>query len=320
VKIGHRVTALFPAAQLLVDLRGTSETPMSSRAAMESVIRRFHPKAKLPDDAVQVAEIYRDLLKKRKCFLILDNAHDAGQVASLLPPEPSAAIVTSRSVLPLAGVLAQRLDNLPLPEAKALITGLIGGERSLGEDELTWLAQACLCHPLSLRVAALHLQTHKGHSFAHYVAWIEQDRTRLQLEGQQDHDVMAVVGTSVRQLEEDDAALAERWRLLSVFPADFDSVAAGAVWELGGPDEATNGLNALEGRGLVEAIGEDRYRLHDLLRDLARRDGPQEHVEAAALRHARYFVQILEAADSLFQRGDKTLSKVLRCSTWSGRT
>jgi hypothetical protein len=50
VKIAHRLTALFPAAQLLVDLRGTRENPVSSRQAMESVIRRFHPDSKLPDD------------------------------------------------------------------------------------------------------------------------------------------------------------------------------------------------------------------------------------------------------------------------------
>jgi predicted ATPase len=72
VKIAHRLTALFPAAQLLVDLRGTRENPVSSRQAMESVIRRFHPEAKLPDDDAAIAEIYRDLLRQRvHCLCIL---------------------------------------------------------------------------------------------------------------------------------------------------------------------------------------------------------------------------------------------------------
>jgi hypothetical protein len=53
VKIAHRLTVLFPAAQLLVDLRGTRENPVSSRQAMESVIRRFHPR----------------LCKKRRCVI-----------------------------------------------------------------------------------------------------------------------------------------------------------------------------------------------------------------------------------------------------------
>jgi hypothetical protein len=69
VKIAHRVTALFPVAQLLVDLRGTSETPVSPRSAMESVIRRFHSEVNLPDDDRAIGETYRDLLRKNKCFL-----------------------------------------------------------------------------------------------------------------------------------------------------------------------------------------------------------------------------------------------------------
>ena len=68
---------------------------------------------------------------------------------------------------------------------------LIGGERLLLEDELTRLAEACLRHPLSLRVAASFLTTHKGQSVARYVERIEEARTRLRLEGQPDHNVMA---------------------------------------------------------------------------------------------------------------------------------
>ena len=307
VKIAHRITALFPAAQLLVDLRGMSETPVSPRAAMESVIRRFHPEAKLPDDDAAIGEIYRDLLQKNKCFLILDNARDAAQVAPLLPPSPSAAIVTSRPVLPLAGVVATPLDDLPLPEARTLIFDLVGGERSLSQDELTRLAEACLRHPLSLRVAALFLKTHKGQSVARYIERIEEDRTRLRLEGLPDHDLMAVLGQSVEQLSADDEMLAMRWRMLSAFPADFDAAAAAAVWEIASADDATDGLSTLEGRGLVEATGEDRYRLHDLLRDLARRDCSKEQATAAALRHAGYFAQVLGTVDRLFQEGGDAL-------------
>jgi hypothetical protein len=76
VKIGHRLTAQFPDAQLLIDLRGTSDTATAPRAAMESMIRRFHPEGRLPDDDAAVLEIYRDLLSRKKVFLILDNAKD----------------------------------------------------------------------------------------------------------------------------------------------------------------------------------------------------------------------------------------------------
>jgi hypothetical protein len=274
VKIGHRVTALFPSAQL-------------------------------------IGETYRDLLRKNKCFLILDNARDAAQVTPLLPPPPSVAIVTSRPVLPLAGVAATRLDDLPLPEATKLVSDLVGGERSLSESELVELAQGCLRQPLSLRVAALFLRTHKGQSVARYVERIEEDRTRLRLEGQPDHDVMAVLGLSAKQLAADDEVVAANWRMLSAFPAEFDAAAAAAIWAIASADDATDALTALEGRGLLEAIAEDRYRLHDLLRNLARRDCPKEHAEAAALKHALHFAQVLGTANELFQAGGDALQQGL---------
>jgi hypothetical protein len=110
VKIAHRLTALFPAAQLLVDLRGTRD-PVSSRQAMESVIRRFHPEEKPPDDEAAITEHYRDLLRHNKAILILDNAKDTAQVAPLLPPSPAAAIVTSRQALFLEGARSWHLDD-----------------------------------------------------------------------------------------------------------------------------------------------------------------------------------------------------------------
>jgi NB-ARC domain len=293
VKIAHRLPALFPAAQLLVDLRGTRENPVSSRQAMESVIRRFHPEAKLPDDDAAIAEIYRDLLRHNKAILILDNAKDTVQAAPLLPPSPSAAMVTSRQALFLDGARSVRLDDLPLAEAKELLAKIFATERSCPEDERTELAQACLCHPLSLRVAALFLKHHQGRTIAAYVHRVGEDREQLKIEGVADHDVMAVLGQSLRQLEAEDAGLAGNWRDLSVFPADFDPAAAAAIWEIADIEAAIDRLASLETKGFLDAIAADRYQLHDLMRDLARRGRPEERTGAVALSHAQHFGQVL---------------------------
>jgi tetratricopeptide (TPR) repeat protein len=303
VKIAHRLTPLFPAAQLLVDLRGTDETPLSPRQAMEDVIRRFHPEAKLPDDEAAMKEVYRDLLRANKALLILDNARNTAQVAPLLPPSPSAAIVTSRQTLYLQGARTCRLDDLPLTEAKALLAKIFAAERTFTDSELTDLAQACLCHPLSLKVAALFLKAQQGQTIAYYVGRVTRDRARLRLEGLPDHDVMAVLGQSLRHLEADDPHLAGHWRDLSVFPADFDPAAAAAVWEIADVDAAIDRLASLATKGFVDAVALDRYRLHDLMRDLARRDWPEERMEAVAFRHARHFQQVLGQANELFLAG-----------------
>jgi hypothetical protein len=53
-------------------------------------------------------------------------------------------------------------------------------------------------------------------------------------------------------LAAEDEALAVRWRMLSAFSADFDEAGAAAVLETGSAKDATDALNAHEGRGLVE--------------------------------------------------------------------
>jgi tetratricopeptide (TPR) repeat protein len=309
VKIGHRLTVQFPDGQLLIDLRGTSETPMGSRAAMESVIRRFHPDGQLPDDDVAVLEIYRDLLQHKKVFLILDNARDTAQVEKLLPPSPSAAIVTSRQVLLLAGARSVRLDDLPLPDATALVSKLLDGERSLTPAELERLAQDC-CHrhPLSLRVAALFLRGHRGRGVSDYIASVAKDRTRLKLQGLPDHDVLAVIGQSVDQLKAEDQTLCANWRDLSVFPSGFDAAAAASVWCLDDGDAGSDRLCELEGRGLIEVIADNRYRLHDLLRDVAGRNWPAEQAEA---RHAEHFRSVLGRANALYRQGGAAIAEGL---------
>jgi tetratricopeptide (TPR) repeat protein len=309
VKTAHRLTALFPAAQLLVDLRGTGESPVSSRQAMENVIRSFHPEAKLPDDEAAVTNIYRDQLRRNKAVLILDNARDTAQVTTLLPPSPSAAIVTARRMLYLQGAKTWRLDDLPLAEAKEFLAKIFAGERTCAEGELRELARVCLCHPLSLKVAALFLKDQKGQTIAYYVGGVTQDRARLQLDGLPDYDVMAVLGQSLRQLKAEDAGLAENWRDLSVFPADFDPAAAAAVWEIADVDAAIDRLASLATKGFVDAVALDRYRLHDLMRDLARRgDWPEERMEALAFRHARHFWRVLGHANALFLNGGDRLA------------
>jgi tetratricopeptide (TPR) repeat protein len=200
---------------------------------------------------------------------------------------------------------------MPPDEAKEFIVKLLGDERKLSETELTELAETCLRHPLSLKVAALFLKTYKGRGVAAFIVDVQKDPARLRLEGQLDFDVVAVVGQSLRQLEVEDAALAEHWRDLAVFPAAFDGAAAAAVWALEGEDAGVDSLCRLEARGLIEAISEDRYRLHDLLRDIAARDWPEERQASAAQRHAQHFVSVLARANELYLQGGSALRRGL---------
>lgn len=304
VKVGHRLTLQFPDAQLLFDLRGTSDAPSPPRTTMENVILRFYPGTQLPVDDKAVLEVYRDLLRRKRVFLIFDNARDRAQVEELLPPNPSAAIVTSREELFLSDAKRVRLDDLLLSDAMELVLKLLDGERSLKEDDLRRLAlDCCFCHPLSLRVAALFLKGHKGHSVSDYIASVEADRARLKLGRRSNDDVLAVIGQSVEQLRTEDRTLCANWRDLSVFPSGFDGAAAAAIWSIENRSAASDRLSQLEERGLIEVVAEDRYRLHDLLREVAEQNWPKTRARAAAQQHAFHFLFVLNQATILYEQG-----------------
>ncbi|MDH2356550.1 tetratricopeptide repeat protein [Bradyrhizobium sp. SSUT112] len=300
-KVGHRLTLQFPDAQLLFDLGGRSNAPSSPRATMENVILRFYPGTQLPTEEKAVLELYRDLLRRKRVFLIFDNARDGSQVEVLLPPDPSAAIVTSREELFLSDAKRVTLDDLLLPDAMALVTKLLDGERSLSDSDLRRLAKdCCFCHPLSLRVAALYLKGHKGRGVSDYIASVVADRTRLKLGRRSYDDVLAVIGQSVEQLRTEDKALCARWRDLSVFPSGFDAAAAATIWSIEDSGTASDYLSQLEERGIIEVIGEDRYRMHDLLREVAERDWPKARSKAAAQQHAVHYLFVLNQASQLY--------------------
>ncbi len=303
VRVARQLAPAYPAAQILVDLRGTAPDPVTPIAAMEEIIRRFEPGAQLPDDAAAVAEIYRDLLGQHKALLILDNARDNAQVQDLIPPPPSAAIITSRRQIDLPGVASHRLDNLARADAVALL-GALFAPAVPEANVLDGLSAACADHPLSLTVAGTYAANRANRiDLARYAAEITERRETLRLAGVAGHDVMAALALGLDRLAEEDPALAERWRDLAVFPADFDAAAVAAVWQ-DGEAPVCDGLRGLEDAGFLEpGAGPERYRVHDLMRDLARHGQAVDRFAGPEARHGTHFLAVLSAADDLYLEG-----------------
>ena len=135
---------------------------------------------------------------------------------------------------------------------------------------------------------------------------------RLRIEGDEALDVSASLGLSVSRLAREQADLVARWRMLGVFAGDFERAAVAAVWDVPSA-EARDGLSALVGRSMVLFDGDaGRYRLHDLMRDVARGAdlaaadlaalAPIE--QQAAARHAEHYLGVLGSAQEHYLRGD----------------
>jgi tetratricopeptide (TPR) repeat protein len=304
VHVAHRMKDRYPDGRLFISLDGQNDTPVPPEEAMARVIRAYHPGAKMPETAGETEDLYRRMLAGKRALLILDNARDAVHVRPLLPPAPCGALITARIALTgLEEAVPHRLGTLARSESIALLRHASG--RALTDADTDALARLCGDLPLALRVVAGHLNAAAGETVADYLGDLEHDRLgSLADEDDPDRDVERVLGHSIRHLTERDPGLAQRWRVLAVFPADFDRRAAAAVWDID-DNAARKSLTALVSRSLLECEGKGetaRYRLHDLLRACAEKN-PVAEIEEARERLAQHFLAILAEANNRFLRG-----------------
>jgi hypothetical protein len=104
---------------------------------------------------------------------------------------------------------------------------------------------------------------------------------------------MVVLGCSYERLAESDPGLARAFTLLAVFPADFDIAGAAAVLDVTAA-EAEETLVLLASRSLLQEPVPGRWRLHDLLRELALRRLPRGLLNLARHRYRQTYLALLQ--------------------------
>ncbi len=291
LRISEELGERYPDGHLLVDLHGTDPEPLSPGDAMRQVIAAFAPGMKLPDSPPELTAAYRSVLRGRRILLLLDNAAGAGQVERLLAARGSLTLVTSRRRFTVPGMVIQDLEQLPPEDARALLLriapriGVLAGR----------IGELCGHLPLALRLVASTLATRRDLSPKRYAERLAAgDRLRL---------VETSIALSVELLSPEQQ---RRFAALAVFPGGFDAAGAAAVWDLG-EVEADSALGELLTSSLVDWAGE-RYRLHDLVRDVANR---RLEDAAAQERHAEHYRRVLAALDVRYRQGGTEIPPAL---------
>jgi tetratricopeptide (TPR) repeat protein len=313
--IAHALTDQFPDGQRYLDLQGMSDKPLSTLEAMSKVVQSFDQEAKAPPDLDHAVRDYRQALDNKKVLLLLDDAEDGEQVAPLLKHRApkTLVLVTSRQIISADGLVPVQLGQMTAKQARDFLRELLPGHAA-SHAELDTLAKHCGYLPLALRVAGRFLQHHPGRSIGEYVEALDKAEEELALKGEMDKDVRLVLGYSARQLSQKDQSLAEHWQMLAVFDADFDRAAATAVWDLE-EHAARNALEELVSRSmLLFDAATRRYRLHDLMRDVARlplegedQATVERRLEVAAARHAQHYCKVLAQANQLYLKGGENV-------------
>ncbi len=271
-----RVLDRFPDGQLYVDLRGYDpERPVAPADALAAFLTA------LGVDATQIplrldvrAARCRSELAGRRMLIMLDNAASVDQLRPLLPGGSTClVVVTSRDslagLIALHGARRVALEQLPAPDAIALLRRLIGPRVDDEPGASAALAQRCARLPLALRLAAELAVSRPSGTLADLLAELHERQRALDLlsaGSDQRAAVRAVFSWSLQHLE---PAAAHAFAMLGLHPAaTFDAYALAALVDVA-LDEVRSLLDALVRAHLVEATGVQRYRMHDLLRAYA---------------------------------------------------
>ncbi|MFJ4946949.1 ATP-binding protein [Streptomyces sp. NPDC088760] len=298
LRAARRLADRFPDGQLMLDLRGTDDSPPAPPELMVRVLKA----AGVPDrDLAQAGSqahpaLYRQVLADRRCLLVLDDARDETQVRPLLPGAGGTLVLlTSRRMLTgLDDVHRLPLGRLDPAESAAFLASLVGKERATAEpDALEEVARLCAHLPLALRIAGNWLATRTGWSVRRLADRLTREERRLETLSAGDVRVASAFDLSYRQLT---PPAARMFRRLSLVPGP--DVGAACAARLTGQDlyDTEDTLEELVEAGLLDT-GDDRYRLHDLL-CLYGRDRLTAEEEAADIERARrsMFRWLLETA------------------------
>lgn len=314
----HSVRHRFPDGHLFLDLRGFSDRgALSPTEALGQALRALGvPSRRILADADEMAALYRSQLATRSMLIVLDDAANSEQIGPLLPAGSSCLVViTSRNVL--GGLVARYcartvpLDVFTDTEAQALIRTVAGRERTDAEPgAVAELAHLCAHLPLAVSVAAANLAIRPQQSVAETVRALRDEEWRhsLSLDGDLGEIVWVAFDHSYQGLTDD---LQRAFRLIGLVDCPTLTPEATGALLLTTPPAARRALNGLAGANLVQAVADDRYRLHDLLREYARGRARDEDArldqEATVQRLATWYLAAAQQAGRFLDRYRRTI-------------
>lgn len=306
VHVAHAVAHDYPDGQLHVRLAGICPTPPSAGMILGEVLRTLGMSpAQIPESTQQRAAVYRSGLAGRRILIVLDDAAGPEQVRPLLPGTAGCAvIVTSRTQM--AGLTGGRSINLPPLDAAdslRLLERIIGRSRVDAEpDAAGQVVAACGGFPLAVRIAGERLAARPAWPLAHLAAALRDERRRLDELVAGDLAVRASIAHSYQNLDPLTRGL---FRLLALTGAGG---IAGWVGDVLAGADANAAIGTLTDRSLlvaegVDAAGQPRFHLHDLVRAYATEllaDDPD--ARAAHRRLLQGWLELTDLADRAMPR------------------
>ncbi|WP_307835316.1 NB-ARC domain-containing protein [Streptomyces adelaidensis] len=330
----HQAQGLFPDGQLYVDYAALRAQFGQVAAAGGDVSEALAMCLRtmlgsddgIPGSLAERTNLYRSCSANRRFLLVLDDVDQPAQVRALIPKGPgSAVLVTSQGrlgELAMDGVRLIPVRPFDAHGGLALLTDRLGAEAVEAEPRAAErLVELCGGLPVALQIVAARLAAEDGLTMAALTAELDDEADRLArmtLEGEE-FSVSAVLGSAYRLLPPDAARLHRLlgWLPIGTFDAGVAAVAADIDTGI-----AKRLLGVLAKASLVEAVGDGRYRMHDLVRLHAREcavaEEPASEEAALTERVGTHYLVLTAFADRALRRDRlriADLSDLLRDAT-----
>jgi transcriptional regulator with XRE-family HTH domain len=236
---------------------------------------------------------WQETCARRDRIIVLDNAAEEAQIRPVLAGGSVRVVITSRrSLAGLEDVERIHLDPLPSPDSIRLLHGIVPpGQRT--DRDIIELARLCSDLPLALRIAGNRIASQPSRTAADFVRRLRSDDQRLRALVAGDLSAEAAFRLSYDDL---DPFTAHLFRNLCLSYGLMFDVPLVAVLMDAGPLDVEESLDELAELGLVEFIGQRRYRLHDLLRLFSSHELRREDDQSGALAQARLRSWLLSTA------------------------
>lgn len=311
----HRIRADYPDGQLYADLRGHAPgTPAVAREILGQFLRAYGF-ADVPADPDEQAALWRSVVTDRRIAVMLDDAVSAAQVRPLLPgTSDSLVVVVSRRRL--SGLLADgaayhELGLLEPRVAAELLTSRIGEQRALRERQAVDEVVALCGLPLALCLAGARIAARPRQTVASLAQALSCESGRLAaLRAEGNRAVQAALDESCAGLSPGSLRC---YRRLGVLP--FTVFGPGTVAAACGVSAtaAETAVDELIEVSLLEELGDDQYRLHDLVRLHAAaraeaEDTPQD-IDDAVRRAVGWFLSAATTAERLLTPSHRVLPR-----------
>ncbi|WP_432012726.1 NB-ARC domain-containing protein [Streptomyces cucumeris] len=313
VRCAYALRERFPDGVLFADLTGASAgTALSPSDVLARFLERLGvPQAAVPGDEARQRDLYRDCTADRRMIIVLDNALDDAQAIALLPASPECLVIVTSRHRPgrlVAEHAAHTITMRPLStgDSVRLLRRLAERGRSETSDAaIQTVAEATGGVPLALCTtgASLAVREHltwerAARQLSDQIHGAGQGDTAMydgedHASGSRANPVRLVQDVAYGELTAECAAF---YRAIAVWAWPTVTVLCAAHCAEVSEDRARAMLEELARVHLLDEVGEERYRFHDMTRAHARGRAIEEDghgrmaaaVRRTAVAHLRF--------------------------------